>query len=138
MSPNGILKMSKTRFICARKSWHVDHRGEIRQRSAAVTFAMVSHGTPVYAQPYRGLKSHPLRHTSLVFKGYRGIPISSPSIWSTRLTLSLRPGHDAAILPKLNPGFKTYAPTPVRRSSTPRRALKTYMRACPSERRFGP
>ena len=30
----------QTRFICARKSWHVDHRGEIRQRSAAVTFAM--------------------------------------------------------------------------------------------------
>ena len=40
MSPNGILRMSKTRFICARKSWHVDHRGEIRQRSAAVTFAI--------------------------------------------------------------------------------------------------
>jgi hypothetical protein len=31
--------MLATRFICARKSWHVDHRGEIRQRSAAVTFA---------------------------------------------------------------------------------------------------
>ena len=29
--------MLATRFICARKSWHVDHRGEIRQRSAAVT-----------------------------------------------------------------------------------------------------
>ena len=26
--------MLATRFICARKSWHVDHRGEIRQRSA--------------------------------------------------------------------------------------------------------
>ena len=24
--------MLATRFICARKSWHVDHRGEIRQR----------------------------------------------------------------------------------------------------------
>ena len=43
MSPNGILKMSKTRFICARNSWHVDHRGEIRQRSTAVTFAMGCH-----------------------------------------------------------------------------------------------
>ena len=32
--------MLATRFICARKSRHVDHRGEIRQRSAAVTFAM--------------------------------------------------------------------------------------------------
>ena len=31
--------MLATRFICARKSRHVDHRGEIRQRSAAVTFA---------------------------------------------------------------------------------------------------
>ena len=30
----------QTRFICARKSRHRDHRGEIRQRSAAVTFAM--------------------------------------------------------------------------------------------------
>ena len=30
-SPNDIsLKMLQTRFICARKSWHVDHRGEIR------------------------------------------------------------------------------------------------------------
>ena len=29
---------SKTRFICARKSRHGDHRGEIRQRSAAGTF----------------------------------------------------------------------------------------------------
>ena len=29
--------MLATRFICARKSRHVDHRGEIRQRSAAVT-----------------------------------------------------------------------------------------------------
>ena len=29
--------MLATRFICARKSWHVDHRGEIRQRSAAPT-----------------------------------------------------------------------------------------------------
>ena len=28
--------MLATRFICARKSRHVDHRGEIRQRSAAV------------------------------------------------------------------------------------------------------
>ena len=36
MSPNGILRMSKTRFICARKSW----QGGDRQRSAAVTFAM--------------------------------------------------------------------------------------------------
>ena len=27
VSPNGILKMSKTRFVCARKSRHVDHRG---------------------------------------------------------------------------------------------------------------
>ena len=33
MSPNGILKMSKTRFICARKSWHVDHRGDPLPRS---------------------------------------------------------------------------------------------------------
>ena len=32
----------------------------------------------------------------------------------------------------------TYAPTPVRRSSTPRRAWKTCMRGCRSERRFGP
>ena len=31
--------MLATRFICARKSRHRDHRGEIRQRSAAVTFA---------------------------------------------------------------------------------------------------
>ena len=34
--------MLATRFICARKSWHLDHRGEIRQRSAAVTFAIPS------------------------------------------------------------------------------------------------
>ena len=26
--------MLATRFICARKSWHVDHRGEIRQRGS--------------------------------------------------------------------------------------------------------
>ena len=32
--------MLATRFIRARKSRHVDHRGDIRQRSAAVTFAM--------------------------------------------------------------------------------------------------
>ena len=30
--------MLATRFICARKSRHVDHRGEILPRSAAVTF----------------------------------------------------------------------------------------------------
>ena len=35
--------MLATRFICARKSRHVDHRGEIRQRSAAVTFATPTH-----------------------------------------------------------------------------------------------
>ena len=34
--------MLATRFICARKSSHRDHRGEIRQRSAAVTFAIGS------------------------------------------------------------------------------------------------
>jgi hypothetical protein len=30
MSPNCILRMSETRFICARKSRHIDHRGDIR------------------------------------------------------------------------------------------------------------
>ena len=29
VSPNGILRMSRTRFICARKSRRRDHRGEI-------------------------------------------------------------------------------------------------------------
>ena len=34
-------RMLTTRFICARKSWHVDHRGEIRYSAvAAVTFAI--------------------------------------------------------------------------------------------------
>ena len=33
--------------------------------------------------------------------------------------------------------FMTCAPMPVRRSSTPRRALKTYRRGCRSEQRFG-
>jgi hypothetical protein len=39
MSPNGILRMSETRFICARKSWHVDHRGETRA---------TENGTPMF------------------------------------------------------------------------------------------
>ena len=29
--------MLATRFICARKSWHVDHRGEIRAASVEYT-----------------------------------------------------------------------------------------------------
>ena len=33
MSPNGILRMSETRFICARQSRHATHRG----RSASAT-----------------------------------------------------------------------------------------------------
>ena len=66
-------------------------------------------------------------------QGFYGLFVFQGTNGGPRLTLSLRPGDQAAILPKLNPGFKTYAPTPVRRSSTPRRALKTYMRACPSE-----
>ena len=43
--------MLTTRFICARKSRHLDHRGEIRQRSAAVTFAVRAH-TPHQRKKY--------------------------------------------------------------------------------------
>ena len=43
--------MLTTRFICVRKSRHRDHRGEIRQRSAAVTFAVMAH-TPHYRKKY--------------------------------------------------------------------------------------
>ena len=34
--------MLATRFICARKSWHVDHRGEIRASSAAAVTGEIS------------------------------------------------------------------------------------------------
>ena len=43
--------MLATRFICARKFWHVEHRGEIRQRSAALTFAVRAH-TPHQRRKY--------------------------------------------------------------------------------------
>ena len=37
MSPTGVSNSLRQRFICAGKSRHCDHRGEIRQRSAVVT-----------------------------------------------------------------------------------------------------
>ena len=37
------LKSSATRFICARKSWHIDHRGDIRG---------AENGTPMLEGPH--------------------------------------------------------------------------------------
>ena len=70
-SPNGILRMSKTRFICARKSWHVDHRGEIRQRRAVIGMVLA------YRQPLPYLTAPMARHPRLAPRIPK--PLNGPS-----------------------------------------------------------
>ena len=79
--------MLATRFICARKSRHVDHRGEIRQRSAAVTFAMVGkipqreHRSHICNGPHAGFEFHPLRSNLAIHKGFLVIGYVCPSAY---------------------------------------------------------